>query len=95
MKPTFRVVIYSVPIQSVADMDKKAVIRKFKLKNYRILSNYKIIKWRWLKPLKENQKDILLVLKFKTALGINTIIYAKVLYWDSIYKRIKRFNHTC
>ena len=44
MKPTFRVVIYSVPIQSVADMDKKAVIRKFKLENCRILNNHRIVK---------------------------------------------------
>ena len=44
MKLIFRVVVYGVPIWSVANMDKEAVIRKFKLKNCRILSNYRIIK---------------------------------------------------
>ena len=44
MKLTFRVVIYGVPIRSVANIDKEAVIRKFKLENCRILSNYRIVK---------------------------------------------------
>ena len=44
MKLIFRVVTHSIPIQSVADIDKEAIIRKFKLENYRILSNYRIIK---------------------------------------------------
>ena len=44
MKPTFGVVAHGVPIRSVADIDKEAVIRKFKLENCRILGNYRIIK---------------------------------------------------
>jgi len=54
MKPIFRIVTHGIPIRSVANIDKEAIIRKFKLKNRRILNNHIIIKWRWLKPLKEN-----------------------------------------
>ena len=46
IKPTFKVVIYGVPIWSVADINKEAIIRKFKLENYRIFNNYRIVKWR-------------------------------------------------
>ena len=44
IKPIFKVVAYGVPIRSIADMDKEAIIKKFKLKNCRILNNYRIIK---------------------------------------------------
>jgi len=44
MKLTFGVVAYGVPIRSVADIDKEAVIWKFKLENRRILGNYRIVK---------------------------------------------------
>ena len=54
MKPTFGVVVHGVPIWSVADIDKEAIIRKFKLENRRILGNHRIVEWRWLKPPKEN-----------------------------------------
>ena len=43
IKLIYRVVAHGVPIWSIADIDKEAVIRKFKLKNCRILSNYKIV----------------------------------------------------
>ena len=43
IKPTYGVVAYSVLIRSVTNIDKEAVIRKFKLENYRALSNYRII----------------------------------------------------
>ena len=46
MKPTFRVVVHGVPIRSVTNMDKEAVIRKFELENRRILGNYRIVEWR-------------------------------------------------
>ena len=79
MKPTFGVVAHGVPIRSVADMDKEAVIWKFKLENCRILGNHRIIKWRWLRPPKENQRDALLVLEFETAPGANSTIHIEVL----------------
>ena len=44
MKLIFKVVVYGIPIQSIANMDKKAIIRKFKLKNRKILNNYRIVK---------------------------------------------------
>jgi len=43
MKPIYGVVIYNILIRSVTKIDKKAVIRKFKLKNYRAFSNYRIV----------------------------------------------------
>jgi hypothetical protein len=43
MKPIYGVVAYSVPIRSVTDIDKEAIIRKFKLENYRAFSNYRIV----------------------------------------------------
>ena len=44
IKLTFRVVTHGIPIQSIADIDKEAVIRKFKLENCRILNNHRIVK---------------------------------------------------
>ena len=95
MKPTFGVVAHGVPIRSVADMDKEAVIRKFELENRRILGNHRIVEWRWLKPPKENQRDASLVLEFETAPGANTAIHAEVLCWDSTHKRTERFDRAC
>ena len=92
MKPTFGVVAHGVPIRSVADMDKEAVIRKFELENRRILGNHRIVEWRWLRPPKENQRDASLVLEFGTAPGANSAIHAEVLCWDSTHKRTERFN---
>ena len=43
MKPIYGVVAHGVLIRSVTNMDKEAVIRKFKLENRRVLGNYRII----------------------------------------------------
>jgi hypothetical protein len=43
MKPIYGVVVHSILIRSVTNIDKEAVIRKFKLENCRVLSNYRII----------------------------------------------------
>ena len=76
-------------------MDKEAIIRKFELENRRAFGNHKIVKWRWLKPPKEKQRDASLVLEFETALGANAAIYTEVLCWDSTYKRTEKYNRAC
>jgi hypothetical protein len=43
MKPIYGVVVYGILIRSITNIDKEAIIRKFKLENYRALSNYRII----------------------------------------------------
>jgi hypothetical protein len=43
MKPIYGVVAHGIPIRSVTNIDKEAVIRKFKLENYRAFGNYRII----------------------------------------------------
>ncbi|XTI85846.1 hypothetical protein V2W45_1208824, partial [Cenococcum geophilum] len=92
IKPIYGVVAHGVPIRSVINMDKEAVIRKFKLENCRVFGNHRIVKWRWLKPPKEKQRDASLVLEFETAPGANAAIHTEVLCWDSTYKRTKKYN---
>ena len=43
IKPIYGVVAYGVLIWSVTNIDKEAIIRKFKLENYRALGNYRIV----------------------------------------------------
>ena len=95
MKPTYGVVAHGVPIRSITDMDKEAVIRKFELENRRALGNHRIVDWRWLKPPKEKQRDASLVLEFETAPGANTAIHAEVLCWDSTHKRTEKYDRAC
>ena len=43
MKPIYGVVAHGILIRSVTNIDKEAIIRKFKLENYRALGNYRIV----------------------------------------------------
>ena len=95
IKPTYGVVTHGVPIRSVNDMEKEAVVRKFELENRRVLGSHRIVSWRWLRPPKEKQRDASLVLEFETAPGANTAIHAEVLCWDSTHKRTERFDRAC